>query len=329
MPPLRNVQMGSTGPDVKAIQQGLNKYYGRTVLVEDGKFGGNTDRIVRRFQTEKKLAPDGIVGPITRSALFPLVGATVNFWGQRAQGGATPTTLSMRNPGGPHLILGFGIPFITIPLPIPLGLLNGDVANDTIKPAGAADPVPVPAVATPPGRRIVIEWQQVAQTQRQFDGLFRNPQDSFAIGFQSVFKREQLPNSTHHLEIATGCLLQSPIGFQDAHGNDFTLACFAQATWVESLGRSGIFEWAPYAQAQGQGNLTGPANITATAAGFPLNFNINLGKIRALHFDDVTLQLGAGVAGGLKFGSTGINTTWGPQGGLGLTGSFSLFDGSR
>jgi peptidoglycan hydrolase-like protein with peptidoglycan-binding domain len=330
MPPLRNVRMGSTGPDVKAVQQGLNKYYGRKVLVDDGKFGGNTDRVVRRFQTEKKLAPDGIAGPITRSALFPLVGATVNFWGQRAQGGDTPTTLSMRNPGGPHLILGFGIPFsVPIPLPIPPGLLdgllNGDVANDTIKPAGVTDPVPVPQVAAPPGRRIVVDWQQVAQTQRQFDGLFRNPQDSFAIGLQSVFKREQLPNSTHHLEIATGCLLQSPIGFQDAHGNDFTLACFAQATWVESLGRSGIFEWAPYAQAQGQGNLSGPANVTATAAGFPLNFNINLGKIRALNFDDVTLQLGAGVAGGLKFGTTGVNTTWGPQGGIGLTGSFSLF----
>ncbi|HLK81440.1 MAG TPA: peptidoglycan-binding domain-containing protein [Xanthobacteraceae bacterium] len=326
--PLRNVMMGSTGPDVKAVQQGLNKHCGRTVLVDDGIFGTNTDRVVRRFQTEKKLAPDGIVGPITRSALFPLVGATINFWGQRAQRAPVPNTLSMRNPGGANLILGFGIPFpIPIPLPIPPGLLSGDVANDSITPAGATDPVPVPKVATPPGTRIVVEWQQISQTQRQFDGLFRNPQDSFAIGFQSVFKREQLPNSTHHLEIATGCLLQSPIGFQDAHGNDFTLACFAQATWVESLGQSGIFEWAPYAQAQGQGNLTGPANVTATAGGFPLNFNINLNKIRILNFDDVTLQLGAGVVGGLKFAPTGFNSSWGPQVGLGLNGKFSLFGG--
>src|SRR5215468_5784553 len=98
---LRNVMMGTRGPDVKAVQKGLNKYYGRTVLVEDGIFGNNTDRLVRRFQTEKKMVPpDGIVGPITRSALFPLVGATINFWGQRALGAPTPTTLSMRNPGG-------------------------------------------------------------------------------------------------------------------------------------------------------------------------------------------------------------------------------------
>jgi hypothetical protein len=105
------------------------------------------------------------------------------------------------------------------------------------------------------------------------------------------------------------------------------LACFAQATWVESLGQSGIFEWAPYAQAQGQGNLTGPANVTATAAGFPLNFNINLSKIRLLNFDDVTLQLGAGGGGGLKFVPTGFNSSWGPQVGLGLSGKFSLFGG--
>ena len=60
--PLRNVRIGSTGPDVKAVQKGLNKYYGRTVLVEDGIFGNNTDRVVRQFQTEKKMVPpDGIV----------------------------------------------------------------------------------------------------------------------------------------------------------------------------------------------------------------------------------------------------------------------------
>jgi hypothetical protein len=329
--PLRNVRIGSTGPDVKAVQKGLNKYYGRTVLVEDGIFGNNTDRVVRQFQTEKKMVPpDGIVGPITRSALFPLVGVTINVWGQRVQGQPAPKTLSMRNPAGANLTIGFGIPLpIPIPLPLPPGLLNAVVANDLIAPAGVTDPVPVPKVATPPGAPIVVEWQQISQSQRQFDGLFRNPQDSFAIGLQSVFKRGQLPDGTPHLEIATGCLLQSPIGFQDAHGNDFTLACFAQATWVESLGRSGIFEWAPFAQAQGQGNLSGPANLTGTVGGFPLNFNVNLSKIKFLDFDDVTLQLGGGFVGGLKFAPTGFDSSWGPQVGLGLSGKFSLFGGGR
>jgi hypothetical protein len=58
----------------------------------------------------------------------------------------------------------------------------------------------------------------------------------------------------------------------------------------------------------------------ATASGFPINFNVNLGKIPHLNFDDITLQAGGGVLGGLKFLPDGIRTTWGVQFGLGLTG---------
>jgi len=319
---LRNVRIGCTGPDVKAVQQGLNKYYGKKVLVDDGIFGNNTDRVVRKFQTEKGMVPpDGIVGPITRSALFPLVGVTVNFWGQRIGGDPSPTTLSMRNPGGARLNLGFAIPLpVPIPLPIPPGLLSGLAQNDPVSPPGVGEAVPTPRIATPPGGRIVVDWQQVWGTQKQFDGLFQNQQDSFAIGWQSVFKRKQLDENDSHLEIATGCLLQSPIGFQDGHGNDFTLACFAQATWVESLGQSGIFQWAPYVQAQGQGNLSGPINGIGSLAGFPINFNLNVGKIKSLGFDDVTLQVGGGAIGSLKFTPEGLKTTWGPVFGVGLQG---------
>ena len=156
---------------------------------------------------------------------------------------------------------------------------------------GVGQAVPAPKPAKPPGFRIVQEWQQLSQTQSQFDGLFKNRQDSFAIGWQSVFKRKQLDSNAHHLEIATGCMLQSPIGIQDAHGNNLTIACFAQATWIESLGRSGIFQWAPYVQVQGQGNPTGPANIIGSLSLFPFDFNIDLTKIG---FDDITLQVGGG-----------------------------------
>lgn len=300
---LRNPKQGSTGADVRAVQQGLNKYYGKHVLNEDGIFGPKTDKAVRQFQTERKLTADGIVGPVTRSALFPLVGVTVNYWASRLRGQLL---------GGRRLQLGPGIP-TKIPPPTP-------PANDPIKPPGMSDAVPTPRVANPPGGRIVVEWQQIMQSQRQFDGLFQNQQDSFAIGWQSVFKRQQLDEDASHGEIATGCLLQSPIGFQDAHGNDFTIACFAQATWVESLGQSGIFQWAPYVQVQGQGNATGPPNIVGSASGFPINFNLNLGKIQSLGFDDVTLQLGAGLIGSLQFTPQGVKSVWGEQFGVGLSG---------
>ena len=101
---------------------------------------------------------------------------------------------------------------------------------------GLPDMVPTPRTVASGRGRIEVDWQQIAQTQRQFTGLFRNPQDSFAIGIQSVFKRN---NDDGHIEIATGCLLQSPIGISGPGGNDFTIACFANATWVDPLVRWG------------------------------------------------------------------------------------------
>jgi len=302
---LRSVKQGSKGADVRAIQQGLNKYYQKRVVDEDGDFGGETDRVVRQFQKENDLDPDGVVGAVTRSALFPLVAVTLNFWGQRQTGGLRSK-------------IGLGVPPLTPPslsppnLTPPANLVAGNapVTNELIAYAGLSDPIPTPKVATPPAGRIVVDWQQFAQTQRQFDGLFQNPQDSFAIGLQSVFKRQQLDEDASHLEIATGCLLQSPLGFQDAHGNAFTLACFAQATWVESLGLGQNFQWAPYVQVQGQGNTSGPADAMGQVSAFPIDFNIDLGK---LGFDDVSLQVGAGGMAGLKFTPQGLRSTWGPQ----------------
>ena len=330
---LRSVSKGMHGPDVKAIQEGLNKYYGKAVLDTDGDFGGNTDRVVRQFQQENGLTVDGIAGSETRSVLFPLVGVTLNFWGTRRSAlglrpvvpQLNPPTLPARMPPPgqplPRLELTppslLGTPPRRLNLTMPMSITMATPQNELIQPAGLPDAVPVPKVATPPGGKIEVEWQQLSQTQRQFTGIFKNPQDSFAIGWQSVFKRKQIDPKAHHLEIATGCLLQSPIGFQDGQKNDFTLACFAQATWVESLGQSGIFQWAPYVQVQGQGNATGPLNAMGSIGGFPINFNLDMGSIG---FDDVTLQLGAGVLGGLLFTPQGLRSTWGPQFGLGLTG---------
>jgi hypothetical protein len=318
---LRNVQRGSRGPDVKAVQEGLNKFFGKKLLVEDGIFGNETDKVVRRFQELNDMSPpDGIVGPITRSALFPLVGLTVNLWGIRSTGDR-PLAFAGGGRTAANLRLGFAFPG-GIPLPIPPGLLNNLLGDELVKPPGADEAVPTPRVTTPPGGRIVVDWQQIMQTQRQFDGVFTNPQDSFAVGFQSVFKRAQLQPNESHLEIATGMLLQSPIGFQDGQGNDFTIAAFAQATWVESLGRDGIFAWAPYAQVQGQGNPTGPPNILGSLSLFPLSLNVDLSKIG---LDDVTLQVAGGPIGSLKFTPDGVRATWGSQFGVGLQGKLWVF----
>lgn len=325
---IRNVMQGMHGPDVKAVQQGLNKVYPKQPIKDDGAFGTNTDKAVRRFQEARGLNPDGIVGPITRSALFPLVAVTINIYGTRIQGDTPVRSPIMRQPatltGGAapaRLNIGFGIPLpVPIPLPFPLTFFQ----NEFLKLPNLAEPVLAPKPATPPGTRIVVDWQQFAQTQRQFDGLFTNPQDTFAVGWQSVFKRRLLNPDERHLEIATGCLLQSPIGIQDQHGNDFTIGCFAQATWVESLGRAGIFQWAPYAQLQGQANPTGPANPTGSLALFPIALNVNLSKL-GLDFDDLTFQAGIGPIGSVKWTPRGLESKWGSQAGVGLVGKVWFF----
>ena len=97
---LRSVSCGIMGPDVVAIQQGLNKFHNQWLLDPDGVFGNETNKVVCRFQEEQGMVPpDGIVGPITRSALFPYAAATVNIWARRSPGGeiAASWALSCKN----------------------------------------------------------------------------------------------------------------------------------------------------------------------------------------------------------------------------------------
>ena len=55
------------GDDTKEIQQALVQH-GYDLKI-DGIFGMNTERAVKQFQSQHGLKVDGIVGPVTRSAL--------------------------------------------------------------------------------------------------------------------------------------------------------------------------------------------------------------------------------------------------------------------
>jgi peptidoglycan hydrolase-like protein with peptidoglycan-binding domain len=65
-PAIRN---GSRGDAVREAQQLLNRQISAG-LTTDGIFGNLTDAAVRRFQTERGLGVDGIVGPITWGRLL-------------------------------------------------------------------------------------------------------------------------------------------------------------------------------------------------------------------------------------------------------------------
>ena len=64
------VQRGSEGPAVSAVQHNLRFAYGHSDLAVDGVFGPKTEAAVKEFQTKFKLAVDGIVGPITWNTLI-------------------------------------------------------------------------------------------------------------------------------------------------------------------------------------------------------------------------------------------------------------------
>lgn len=61
------LKRGSTGPSVKLLQTRL-KTFGYKIAI-DGRFGRQTERIVKQFQHDRKLWVDGIVGPETWNAL--------------------------------------------------------------------------------------------------------------------------------------------------------------------------------------------------------------------------------------------------------------------
>ena len=66
--PTKDIAFGAKGNNVRWVQWHLNKAAGEKLSV-DGDFGKLTKAAVLRFQKNKKLVQDGIVGPKTRAAL--------------------------------------------------------------------------------------------------------------------------------------------------------------------------------------------------------------------------------------------------------------------
>ena len=66
----RTLSFGSTGPEVKNLQDRLNALPSSlAALTIDGIFGARTQTRVKEFQRQRKLKADGIVGPLTWAAL--------------------------------------------------------------------------------------------------------------------------------------------------------------------------------------------------------------------------------------------------------------------
>jgi len=60
----RTLRLGSSGDDVRFLQTVLN-VHGFGPLAEDGIFGKKTEASVKRYQSDRGLSADGIIGPQT------------------------------------------------------------------------------------------------------------------------------------------------------------------------------------------------------------------------------------------------------------------------
>ncbi len=125
---MQKLRNGSSGEDVRRVQQALNRrmlFPNNQItkkrmarLREDGIFGNNTRNMVLEFQRINGIQQDGIVGPITSFLLLPFVSFTAELTGQgRVRGrrgepelvGAAGRRLSVNRPvRGGLLAVGAG-----------------------------------------------------------------------------------------------------------------------------------------------------------------------------------------------------------------------------
>ena len=87
---MRDLAIGMSGPDVRALQEGLNtRSEGiASPIAVDGVFGPETDQAVREFQKRQQLDADGVVGRETRPSIFHLALVTATLFRPENQFGA-------------------------------------------------------------------------------------------------------------------------------------------------------------------------------------------------------------------------------------------------
>jgi hypothetical protein len=284
---LRTMLRGQVGPDVQAIQDALKIRTPGMALLSDGKFGQNTQAAVIDFQKRNQLKPDGIVGPRTRSVLYPLVATTINMVGTKGRDGGALVRLPDFNPRQASLN-DFRVPRA------PLGIKGS-------------------ALSPPPGPQLKLDsFQLNPGGQVSFVNLGQSPQASFSLGLQSVFKRGE---DDGRLELALGVQLGSPLFLRASDGSAWTFSWFSNFTWVDPLGKAGLFHlWSPFATLGGQGD---GKQVSVGAGVFPINLSLDVIP------DRLNISVNSGVAG--TFGLRDNAFTWGVQTSFGVGGTFTLF----
>jgi Putative peptidoglycan binding domain len=252
---LRDLSLGSAGPDVKELQ-GLLNYHLRPPnipLATDGQFGRLTDARVRQFQTVNQIHVDGIVGPETRSRLFATITVRLNTRVRLAkdQPIAVAARAARSSAFGGRVLLAS--------------------AGDSL-PAGAfptASPSPSP---TPTPHLHLDNFQVQAGGQRTFSpwiGPSSPSFDSLVVGAQATFLKV---SDGPHLELAVGGQFALSPGLSDGKYN---AQGFFQITGADLLAPGRFHLFSPFAQVAFQSNFfpLGSPTVGLTA-GNQLSFDI-------------------------------------------------------
>jgi hypothetical protein len=333
--------LGMKGEDVRALQQGLNEYFGkrRPALDPDGDFGSRTLAAVNAFQEENpgtgKLSgqPDGIAGSRTRRRLFPLVGYTVNIYAMRLKMpdlrprlGIQPPKLGpgpLRPPGtplpGPRINPqpAQQVDWTRLLLP---GMLNPKLDFKSTKFPGLAKRlhVPPPRLLSASGLSLdpfpgPVRIEQPHHLEVAAGGKFstgKPPETTVAISISAVYVMGD--DSGPHYEFQTGFELGSP----NLNKNEgWTFGWFAQFAAVDFFWKYGRFHLAqPNAQ----------LGVDATSKGMVLKGNINPLSIGFDVVKGLSVNFQGGFVGGLNLktgkGEAGFET------GLGIAVTTEVFD---
>ncbi len=305
MPKLRLLRKGDRGPDVKALQQGLNlrnkQEFGAGLMPdlktappaigEDGVFWNETDGAVRDFQARHGLDVDGKVGPLTRGALFHLGVATITVFGLR-----------LNPPSAPAPVVNLNLP------PDFLSRLPGLSYSPTRIPYLGV-PIAAPSAPAPD---LLGSWRfdhrEVAPGAQTTFPIGDKRQDAFTLTLQTIYTRGD-PDGAHQ-ELTPGVQFSAPLSTALSDGSVWTFNPFVQLTDVDRFGAvGGIFHyWQPYAQIGAQVSTGADVNPTITGNLFPINLGLDVG-------DSLTLTAGAGLTFGFNplsgRGSLGPQFTFG------------------
>lgn len=134
-----NLKIGASGPEVKKLQQALNKkLIPNPGLVPDGQFGNLTAQAVRKFQAANWLVVDGEAGPCTQAAALDTEGYApilhrVPFIPQKTNSTCWAASTAMVNRSSEAAVIALTPPELISPSG---GLRNFSGSNDPMTGSG-------------------------------------------------------------------------------------------------------------------------------------------------------------------------------------------------